>query len=323
MSRVLENEYSINIDSSLRNKKLYPNSNKFSINLESKLKYVSSIRLASIEIPNVDYVISCEKLNNYFYIDRQCINIHDGNYSPEELIEHVNHELDHLGLGVHLYLDTTAAKVFFQGARDFCLDFSNTKFGSILGFTKQRYSYKCKYRAEQLLNVLGNNYIFVKINDYGIIWHNGVQQNFLAKVILDQDKNYMVFDSNHNLARTHIFNQPITLNQFEVELRDKYNKLIDLHNMDYSITLAYTINNPVNNIIDEPIYGQSIPDNKYCAKQSTESTIQEQETVENNWKLTFRHKFYIITTFVLLFVFRKNIITIIMPTQPTRPRFIN
>jgi len=60
-------EIYVNIDSRYRDLTLYPNENKFKINLNSYYKNISKIKMTSIELPNLDYlpIIDSSKNNNY------------------------------------------------------------------------------------------------------------------------------------------------------------------------------------------------------------------------------------------------------------------
>lgn len=300
MSKTLYQEYSINIDSALRNKSLYPNSNSFSIQLNNKLKNVTQIRLASIELPNVSYAISALKKNNTFSIDDVFITILDGNYTEDELIDHVNHSLKLNNVQVTLFYDTTATKVFFDSITNFSLDFSASMFGQILGFNNISYSGKPSYKAEKIFNIIGDSYAFLNVNDYGNIIHNDTSCKYLAKILIDKDKYQVVFDSNQNIARGYAFSQPTSINVFHIELRDKFNALIDLHNVDYSITLSYTCFDNVLCPVEYPLI------------KSNESTAQKKnvfhitETLHHNDFKNTKHE--VKSTVSSSFSFKKKII---------------
>jgi hypothetical protein len=81
------------IDSRDRNYTLYPNSNKYRIDLPQELRDVTSIELTLAQIPNTYYNISDS--NNVFYISENpnnivSVNIPEGQYSNNSLIDSLN-----------------------------------------------------------------------------------------------------------------------------------------------------------------------------------------------------------------------------------------
>ena len=81
------------IDSRDRNYTLYPNSNKYRIDLPEELRDITSIELTLAQIPNTYYNIS--ENNNVFYISESpnnivSINIPEGQYNNNSLIDSFN-----------------------------------------------------------------------------------------------------------------------------------------------------------------------------------------------------------------------------------------
>jgi len=81
------------VDSRDRNYTLYPNSNKYRIDLPEELRDITSIELTLAQIPNTYYNIS--ENNNVFYISESpnnivAINIPEGQYNNNSLIESLN-----------------------------------------------------------------------------------------------------------------------------------------------------------------------------------------------------------------------------------------
>ena len=56
----------LNVSSIFRDKSLFPDSTNFEYKLPTKLKNIIYIRLTSVEIPNINYVIKASKNNNSF-----------------------------------------------------------------------------------------------------------------------------------------------------------------------------------------------------------------------------------------------------------------
>lgn len=230
-------DHSINIDSSQRNKSAYKKPEKFSIKLQEKLKNVHSIRLTSIEIPNVDYaLVDCK-----FTINSKLITLVDGSYCASELAEYIHELIGEAGLTMDATLNENNGKLTFASNDAFTLNFGKNPIREILGFTKESYNNVTSITSEHIMNALGNNYFFLSVNGYGTTWNNSFQKRYLAKVLLDKDKFFMIYDTNNTISRSHVFNTPTTISHFDIELRDKNDNLVNLNNADYSFTLSYTV----------------------------------------------------------------------------------
>ncbi len=242
----------INIDSRFREISKYPNSEHFILNLNEQYKNIDFIKVATVEIPNNFYIFSATRQSNYFVIDSAFgiptkVTINEGNYNIDTLIDEINSKIKDT-FGTKLYeLDTDDKGGIIlgkTGSGTFNVDFSNDtsqykSLGYHLGFRKTTYNVTDSVIAESLCDVNGENYIFIKINDYGNLIINPVLGvKALSKVVLHQSKGMIIFDNNSDmLTKYYIFRQPVNIKRLEIELLDAYGNRVDNLNFDYSLTL--------------------------------------------------------------------------------------
>ena len=262
----------INIDSRFRDKKLFPNSGKFSYSFSEKIKNCKYIRLSSFEFPNLYFTFSAFKMNISFKIiynsNTYEIKIEDGFYSSDSLMNEIQEELDELNTQISsqfkVKFNINNGAVMLLNNSTFQVDFSNDgsnypSLGYQLGYRKTFYtaskqtggvcgcvSNEYFVKTESQLDTIGDNYLFLKVNNYGIIYHdfgdmpngNFVDKNILAKIIINGNKTDQVFDNGSNfLSKSYTFRQPIDIDKFNIELIDSKNNIIDMIYMDYSMTL--------------------------------------------------------------------------------------
>lgn len=247
----------INIDSYFRDKTRYPNSADFTLQLPVSIKPVFYIRLSSIELPNVFYTFK-EKINNYFTIKYKIgsalyvkiIEIPPGNYTALQIIESINTQLlnkattpDH---SIKVLFDPYTYKITFINdplkTGTFTIEFPKSSkspsLGYMLGFTQTVYFDMSIYVSELVLNLSSKSYVFLKVNDYGRVSMNPTNDLALAKIILNKSKADMIYDNCSNyITKTHIFEQPITVFNFKIQIVDYNNNVLDLNGMDFSCTL--------------------------------------------------------------------------------------
>jgi len=253
----------INIDSRFRNKDIYLNSGKFTIKLDIPIKNVQNIKLSSFEFPN--FYFSSNKNNTSFTITGYpTIIINNGFYSSAQIIEAIQNQFNIYSLNFLINIKNN--KVIISSTiigTSFNIDFSNSSIypslGKYLGFINNNYiSNNNIIESDININVFGDKYIFLKINDYGQIYSvinkKNLQLNsYLAKIILGEYKLENNFDNNNFITKEFIFRQPTNINKFDIELLDCYNNTINMINyMDYSLTLelSYIYDNKLNSTYD-------------------------------------------------------------------------
>lgn len=231
----------INLDSNFRNLSIYPKSSKFIIDLENPLKNIISIRLSSIELPNLFYTFNSFRKSNFFFLNNKKITIESGNYRSSQIVDAIKKLLPE---GITISFDDIAGKITFSRTdkNNFTLSFENDSIypslGAQLGFQNSEYINNNTYTGESILDVIGDNYVFLKINDFGRVINFYDNNIYFAKIILNQNKNIMIFDNFSNfVCKTYKFIQPVNISRLNIELVDLYGNTIDLNNLNFSFTL--------------------------------------------------------------------------------------
>ena len=232
----------LNIDSRHRDTEIYPNSNFFKIDLHLKFKNIDYIKLSSIEFPNLFYVFS-ESRNNLtfkikFDIDPSYTNIiiNPGNYSMNELRNEINAQLVVAGFpNIEMNYGTTTGLITFSrtaGIDNYLFDFSNGSslykpLGYYLGFRNYEYiidNISTSITSEAVGDVNGENYFFLRINDWGNTYISHLApKRVLGKIVLNKPKNEFVFDNNSNyIYKGADLRQPQDVYKLEIELLDMF-----------------------------------------------------------------------------------------------------
>jgi hypothetical protein len=301
----------INIDSRFRNKNIYPNSGKFTFNLGEKIKNVTYIRLSSVEIPNLYFTFSDAKDNSKFIIttNNNGYNIHieEGFYDSCQLLQNIQELLEPIPGNHTIKLNLANGYVTFESDTDFSIDFSNNgiypSLGYQLGFRNNNYNSQSKIvngtvikyiKGESQLDVIGDNYLFLKVNDYGLIYNfrnsdnittNENVNTYLGKVIMSVNKTEKNFDNNNFITKKHIFRQPNNISKFDIELLDPLNRIVDLVYMDFSFTLEVGViydKSVYDNYLNNINYQMMLNDLEYVSKK--EIIVKEpDEKLFNNY----------------------------------------
>jgi hypothetical protein len=263
----------INVDSRFRNTQIYPSASKFTVKLSNTVKNIMYIRLSSVEMPNLYLTFTNAKNNTSMTIhtngESYLIHIDDGFYNSSQMLQAIQTELDKIPGNFTIKLNLANGFVTFQSDNTFSIDCNaNLPYPSLChhlgcrnsvclckpkivnGVTKNYITY-----ASQM-DVIGDNYLFLKVNDYGKIYNfnldnNNVsesQESYLGKVIMTSNKAEKNFDNNNLISKRHIFRQPVNINRLDIELLDPYSKLVEMLNMNFSFTLEIGV------IYDSAIY---------------------------------------------------------------------
>ena len=212
--------YILNIDTRY---KTDTNSNaaNYSYSLVNPLKNISSIKLSSLEFPNVNYIFSNNKNSNSFKILFRGtiipIVIPEGIYSPCSIVDAINLIFTSLTKQAYSSTATTHFKMYYNSSTlktyivndvPFGLDFDNTypngipnnnkSLGQLLGFRQTSYTdlnvqnipvlssigntAGYGFTSESVLDTQGDTYILVKINNYGNIMHDSVDSILVNNV---------------------------------------------------------------------------------------------------------------------------------------------
>ena len=238
----------INVNSIFKDKTLY-SSNDFVLELPEQIKNIIYMKISSIEIPNIFYTFNDIRLNNYFKIvtgvNSDTINLGDSNFTSDTLIIYIQNKLDDInttrGTDYTFSIDINTAKLSFTSSTSFTLDFSRditNGYESLkyyLGFNNDTYT-GTSIVAENILNLTGNSYIYININDINNIIDNKVSNAFV-KILTTGDKySFQFLGKDDYNSKDKVFRSPINLSKLRVKLLDYLGNKIDLLG-DYSFTI--------------------------------------------------------------------------------------
>lgn len=264
----------LNINSCFRTNYYQSNPCDFLYMIPSEIKKVVSMRLVSIEIPNSWYLIAKEKKNNKFFISIQKnesspvdyeIIIPEGNYNSDSLQDYLNthffyeSDIDTDLKYIKFEINNYNLKSSFSLIEDcenisFSLKFTNDMnfnmmdtFGWILGFRLNCYVKGEEFVSEGLFDAGGDRYIYVSINDFQYNSNNSnivcfdqsiLNEDVIAKIPMINGKlSLIINDNNNSLAKIRRYNGPVNINRLGIKILDKFGNVIDLNNMDFSLTL--------------------------------------------------------------------------------------
>lgn len=198
------------------------------------------------------------------------VTIPEGDYCPQSLVDAIQEEFDGFrdtyGLFFRITLNETNRKVtichdgsapppcptrpthcpmsygltfvmigFEQRTYDFGLGYN-------LGFNSHFYCVDAPFcvTGESLINTTGDNYFLLGIDDFYTVEHktNDTYIQCLAKILVKQNENGIIFDDGYTvLSNDIIFPRPLDMKRVRVKLMDMYGDAIDLHNLNFSISL--------------------------------------------------------------------------------------
>ena len=229
-----------NIDSRFRDKTKYPSPSSFNYSLKSmgnfNLKNITEIKISSIEFPNTSYQFSTAKGNLSYQVDSSTFSINEGNYNTTELIDELNANT-HSDLTFSL--DSNTGKITITSASFLTIDFtSSSSYGSLgyfIGFSENTYSFTGDLEAENLPNVIGESYYFLRVNDFGHILNNN--KRYMSKIVVTAPLFEHSFDSRKRyVSKTYKFKQPVNLDKLEIRLEDYNGNLVDSNGINFSFT---------------------------------------------------------------------------------------
>jgi len=271
----------LNLNTCFRSNYYNNNPCNFQYIIPAEIKNVVSLRLASIEIPNSWYLFSSKKENNFFQIEINNngiktvydIIVPDGNYDITTLVDYLNNnyfynsgttnDLQYIEYLIDpysskskfqltgLYPSNFSFTLIFIKDIDINVNITNT-FGWIIGFRLATYkSINDFIISEGIFDAGGDRYIYVSIDDYQyntntlniVCFDNSVmEEHIIAKIPMVNGKLSLIIDDNSSpLTKTRKYNGPVNIRNLFIKILDQYGEIIDLNNMDYSLTLELEI----------------------------------------------------------------------------------
>ncbi len=248
-------------------------STDFLMVLPYQFKNVMSMRLSSIQLPNVLYCFSSTRKNNTIYIEetsgegsdtKGTVTLPDGNYTLDEVVVALQHAIN-LQFGMlpprfivsanHFTRRITIENVVGTFKID-CGTGDRSKMivdtmGWILGFRRSVLSGERSYTAPALYNPTASENLFFALNDFNnsqsqniiaMFAKSYVDKNILAMIPLTSDSFSICFNSGNDLLeKKRTYFGPVNIRRIKIELRDKYGELLDLNHMDYSFSLELEV----------------------------------------------------------------------------------
>lgn len=258
------------IDSKLIDKE---SASSFIYNLPEKIFNVVNINLSSIEIPNSVYVFNNTRDNNVFKINIRDTDynfyLEQGNYTIEELYNEILFFFNNINISIwpptdlhggdsdvklNFTYDSDNRKFKLECIEPFSLYFDNIteyySMGRQLGFAQDKYENIFEIISEYIPDIGGDKYIFLKLNDYGNIYHNN--NKYFSKIIINKESYEMIFNSQHKyVSKTFKFGQPIDLEKLNVKFEDYLGNLVNFNGLDVSFTLEIKY---IKNLALKPFY---------------------------------------------------------------------
>jgi hypothetical protein len=245
----------MSIDSEFRNKDIYPNSSNFAFEFEECLLNITKVSLSSIEFPNTFYTFTEKRDNISFTITTALnevlkISLVEGSYTSDLLLNYIQTAFEKLntdGLTTQTFaieFNEITSRVTIVSDNTFSLDFNNkTEYqclGCHLGFTKKIYNGATSYTGEIILNIIGEQYVYLLINEWGDLKAANIKNtSAFAKILLTQQKTFIIYDDRSNFITKEInFKIPEKIRKIRISLVDKYGNLIEM-NQDFSLTLEF------------------------------------------------------------------------------------
>lgn len=243
-------------------------STDFSLVLPYQFKNVLSVRLSSIQLPNVLYCFSKEKMNNLFFIT-ECgcgsnasgpIILPDGNYTLCQLAETLQYAInDQLCINPPRFEviahETTQKITITNNCNIFSMNFFkdvesvdfNSTLGWILGFRQIEYHGLARYTSEAVYNSVASDYIYFILNDFNhsqsqnilaMYSKSYIGNNILAMIPLTSNSFHICFDNGSDfIEKKRDYFGPVNLQRLKIELRNQYGEILDLNSMDFSFSL--------------------------------------------------------------------------------------
>ena len=123
--------------------------------------------------------------------------------------------------------------------------------GWILGFRYSNYLNIHTLISEGLFDAGGDRYIYLSLNDFQynnntsniVCFDNSIlNEDVIAKIPMVNGKLSLVInDNNNNLAKIRRYNGPVNLSKIQIKILDHFGNIIDLNNMDFSMTIELQI----------------------------------------------------------------------------------
>jgi len=202
------------------------------------------------------------------------IEIPEGNYTSETLEEYLNsnyfcnsgmeNELKYIKFSIQPYNNKSKFEILEpeNGQKQklsFSLTFSESlgqnfmnTFGWVIGFRVAHYANITSFiESEGLFDAGGDRYIYVCVNDFQynsnasniVCFDKSISnEEVIAKIPMINGKlSLIVNDNNQPLSKMRLYNGPVNLSRLQIKIIDHFGNILDLNNMDFSLTFELQI----------------------------------------------------------------------------------
>jgi hypothetical protein len=263
----------INIDTRFRDNYESSISTDFIINLPNTFKKVLSMQVIHYQLPYTIYSISKKTGSNSFYVNTSLIEINDGSYNQNLLLQEINNKLPH---NIQLDFNPITCKFIFTSNNVFSLNFdyienvdmqynlatnvdkNQLTLGWIMGFRNNRiikngkqttikYEGAKSYEAENCYDGgFSNKYYLLSVNDYQNNHNNAFVSAFKYQTLTDNNILCKMTNSKEDGSKTvlypkRIYFGPTNINKLHIKIYDEYGRILDVNNGDLSIELECEI----------------------------------------------------------------------------------
>ena len=263
----------LNIDTRFRDNYESSSSTDFVINLPNAFKKVLSLQVVNYQLPYTIYSISKKTGSNSFYIDSSLIEIMDGGYDENSLVQEINSKLPS---DISLSYNSLSAKFIFTSGANFSLNFdyienatmnynlatnidkNQLTLGWIMGFrnnkiikngkqTVIKYEGSNTYISEYCYDGgLSNKYYLLSVNDYQNNHNNAFVSAFKYQTLTDNNILCKMTNSKEDGTKTilypkRIYFGPTNINKLHIKIYDEYGRILDVNNGDLSIEIECEI----------------------------------------------------------------------------------
>ncbi len=240
------------------------------INLPYTIKDVISMKVVSLELPHVIYLIN--NGFNFIYFYEHITNIEGTVYFPEGNYDYISLEIM-MTNAINEQLNTEGRFQVTINPNNFKTTITNTTnifnvifasktttfaFEKSIGFTlgyrcSNEYKNKKSYISESLFNPCPTDYLFLELNDFnyssasrliGLFLDNFIDKNIIAKIPYKTDDNSFttIYLNEQNIvSSTRNYFGPIHLQKLGIRLLNSFGEIVNLHNRDFSFTLEMEI----------------------------------------------------------------------------------
>jgi hypothetical protein len=111
--------------------------------------------------------------------------------------------------------------------------------------------------ASRPIRLSGEDYFFIKVNDYGRVGMMLNENLVFAKIITDNNKYSTLFNNRSDyITKTHEFRQPTNISKFDIQVFDYLGNQLENFSEDFSMTfeICFVYNSNLKNSIEKNIF---------------------------------------------------------------------